>query len=226
MFFDDLNAIPSLSQKSGFSIFVMKSFPAFIAKEDANHLVIKPDDSSQIKIEQVREIIDRTKAKQTSDFFIHIIKAEAMNEKAENAFLKLLEEPSENYHFVMFVNSASSLLPTILSRGDLYIQRIKDPLNQPINAEETIKKYAKRIISAKDNDLPGLVNEIVNDKEGKKNTREFALQICETAIEILYKSYFATENIAFTKKLPKLINAYENLKQNGHIKLHLVADLC
>lgn len=226
MFFEDPENIEKLSKKSGFSIFVMRHFPEFLRREDAHHFIIEPDESGQIKIEQVREIIEKVSSRQTMDYYIYIIKAESMNEKAENAFLKALEEPAENYHFVMFVNSVSSLLPTILSRGDLYIERISNPLNQPVEATETVKKYAKRIISARSGDLPGLANEIVNDKEGKKNTREFALSICETAIEILYKSYFATENAAFLKKLPKLFSAYENLKQNGHIKLHLVADLC
>ena len=39
-------------------------------------------------------------------------------------------------------------------------------------------------------------------------------------------SYFATKNPAFLKKLPKLLTLHDNLKQNGHIKLHLIADLC
>ena len=227
MFFDDANTIENLAEKSGFSIFVLPKIPAtFCQDSDKNHLVITPDDTNQISIEKIREIIEKCRAKQTSPFFIYVFNAELMNEKAENAFLKLLEEPAKNYHFVLFTNSPTSLLPTILSRGDLYIQRIKNPLEQPVEASETIKKYAKRIISAKNSDLPRLANEITTDKEGKKNQRAFALKICETSIEILYKSYFATENPIFLRKLPKLLNLHNNLKQNGHLKLHLVADLC
>ena len=227
MFFDDANTIENLAKKSGFSIFVLPKIPATLCQDsNKNHLVITPDDTNQISIEKIREIIEKCRAKQTSPFFIYVFNAELMNEKAENAFLKLLEEPAKNYHFVLFTNSPTSLLPTILSRGDLYIQRIKNPLEQPVEASETIKKYAKRIISAKNSDLPRLANEITADKEGKKNQRAFALKICETSIEILYKSYFATENPIFLRKLPKLLTLHNNLKQNGHLKLHLVADLC
>lgn len=227
MFFDDANTIENLAKKSGFSIFVLPKIPATLCQDsNKNHLVITPDDTNQISIEKIREIIEKCRAKQTSPFFIYVFNAELMNEKAENAFLKLLEEPAKNYHFVLFTNSPTSLLPTILSRGDLYIQRIKNPLEQPVEASETIKKYAKRIISAKNSDLPRLANEITTDKEGKKNQRAFALKICETSIEILYKSYFATENPIFLRKLPKLLALHNNLKQNGHLKLHLVADLC
>ena len=88
------------------------------------------------------------------------------------------------------------------------------------------KLYAKRIISAKNSDLPNLIKDLSNEKDFKKDARFTSLQITETAIEILYKSYFATKNPAFLKKLPKLLTLHDNLKQNGHIKLHLIADLC
>lgn len=226
MFFENDSEIENIASSSGFSIFVLPTIPDTLPKVgNKNHLIIEPD-GSNITIEQIREIIDQTKTKQTKDFYIFVYHAEKMNEKAENAFLKLLEEPAENYHFVLFTNSASALLPTILSRGDLYIKRIKDPLNRPIDAPETTKLYAKRIISAKNSDLPIVIKDLSNEKDFKKDARSTSLSIIETAIEILYKSYFATENPAFLKKLPKLITLYDNLKQNGHIKLHLIADLC
>lgn len=227
MFFEDLSRIEHLAAESGFSIFVMPTTPNTLPKEsDKNHFIVIPDSTNQIKIEQIREIIEKCRTKQTSPFFIYVYHAETMNEKAENAFLKLLEEPAENYHFALFTNSPSSLLPTILSRGDLYIQRIENSLKQPIEAPEHIKKYAKAIISATNNNLVSTISSIMNDKEYKKNSRSFILQVCETAIEVCYKSFFATKNPLFLKKLAKLLTLYDNLKQNGHIKLHLVADLC
>jgi hypothetical protein len=44
-------------------------------------------------------------------------------------------------------------------------------------------------------------------------------------IEMLYKSYFKTKNQVFVKKIPKFLEAYSNIEKNGHLKLHLVADL-
>lgn len=227
MFFDTINDVEKLAENTGFSIFVLpKNTKPIIAESDKNHLVIYPEDNNQISIETIRKIIEKCQTKQTKPFFIYVYHAETMNEKAENAFLKLLEEPSKNYHFALFTNSPSALLPTILSRGDLYIKRIESPLNQPIEASETIKKYAKCIISAKSTNLASVVNDILKDKECKKNARGFVLEILETAIEMLYKAYFIKENPIFLKKLKKLLTAYDNLKQNGHIKLHLIADLC
>ena len=56
--------------------------------------------------------------------------------------------------------------------------------------------------------------------------RAYALLVLATAIEMLYKSYFITGKDVFVKKLPQFLTAYENIDKNGHIKLHLVADLC
>ena len=227
MFFDDEKDIEKLARSTGFSIFVLpNNTKPLLNGSDKNHLVIFPEDNNQIGIEKIREIIDRCRTKQTKPFFIYVFNAETMNEKAENAFLKQLEEPPENYHFALFTNSPSSLLPTILSRGDLYIKRIEKPLEQPIIADEKIKKYSRCIISAKNTDLVSIVNDLLNDKDCKKNTRDYALKVLETAIEMLYKSYFVNSNQLFLKKLEKLLLAYDNLKQNGHIKLHLIADLC
>ncbi|MBR3323811.1 hypothetical protein IKG16_02925 [Candidatus Saccharibacteria bacterium] len=227
MFFDNINDIEMLAEKSGFTIFVLPEITDNLQKEsDKNHLVIFPEDEKQITIDSVRAIIEKSQVKQTKPYYIYVYHAELMNENAENAFLKLLEEPAKNYHYVLFTDSLSALLPTIISRGDLYIKRIKNPLNAPVKCDDSIKKYAKRIISAKDRELVGIITEMLNQKEFKKNARALSMKVCETAIEILYKSYFATDNPIFLKKLPKFITAYENLKQNGHIKLHLIADLC
>ena len=166
------------------------------------------------------------KVKRTSPFYIFIQESDRMNEKAQNSFLKLLEEPSENYHICLFTSSASALLPTILSRANLYIKRIKNPLESSVEADEDIKKYAKRIITAKDRDLPIILKDLTLNKDYKKDSRKYALQVVETAIEIAYKSFFATKNSVYLKKLPNMITLYDNLNQNGHIKLHLIADLC
>lgn len=226
MFFDDLQKIPELAQRSGFSIFAIPDLAAeksyFSPK---NTLLVEPE-NGKITVDKVRDIIDFCKSKQKSDFYVVIKHAETMNEQAQNAFLKLLEEPAANYHFVLFTSSASALLETVLSRGDLFILCIKNTLETPVKGLESTKLYARRIISAKSADLPAIAEELTKKPDFKKDVRGNILKIVETAIEICYKSYFKTGNLVFLKKLEKLIVLQANLKQNGHIKLHLVADLC
>ena len=77
-------------------------------------------------------------------------------------------------------------------------------------------------VKAKPVDLPGIAEEITKKKEG---ARTRALAIVGTAIEMLYKSYYITGKEVFLKKLPKFLALYDGLYRNGHVKLHLVADL-
>ena len=51
-------------------------------------------------------------------------------------------------------------------------------------------------------------------------------KIIDAAIEIAYKSFFKTNKLQFIKKAQSLITLQENLKRNGHLKLHFIADLC
>ena len=239
MFFDDPEKIIEIARNTGFSIFVLNQ-PVKIsnkktiktAKSQTINLAVDPkdvlevkDDRGKIRVDQIREIEDHTKTKATKAQFIIVQNAETMNEAAQNAFLKLLEEPKDNYHFVLFVNSLSSLLETVLSRGEIYVLKQENPLDRPLDTDDETIESAKKLLSANFQDLTRIAAELT-DKKHHKNPREDTKKILATAIEILYKSYFKTKNPKFLNKLLKLINCYENIAANGHIKLHLVADLC
>ncbi len=218
MFFDDPAQILSIAAGENVSIFT--------AEPNANDfrpfLTITPGKTGKITIEQAREMIAATQTKQTHDQFILIKNAETIDPAAENAILKLLEEPGEHYHFILTTKEPHMLLPTILSRAKLYILKTPNPLSTPPATTPEIINLAKRLLAATGKDLPPLADEISKQKDG---AREYALKITATAIELAYKSYFATEKPVFLKKLPHLLRLYENLQANGHLKLHIVADM-
>lgn len=227
MFFNEIKKIPSFIEKSGFSILSLKSeYNLHDFFEPQNSFILEPDENNKISVEKVRELFDLCSTHKTSAYYIVINHAETMNEQAENAILKLLEEPKENYHFVLFVNEPTELLPTILSRANIYIERVKDQQEKPVQAETDIKFYAKRIIAAKSSDLLSIYNDISKEKEFKKNSRLYLHKIIDAAIEIAYKSFFKTNKLQFIKRAESLITLQENLKRNGHLKLHFIADLC
>ena len=227
MFFEDLQKIPNLIQKSGFSIIALKSEYNLSDFFDPKHsYILLPDDDGKIKVEKVRELFDLCVTQRKDAYYIVIDHAEALNEQAENAILKLLEEPKENYHFILFTKEPTVLLPTILSRANIYMERVKNPEDKPVQAESDTKFYAKRIITAKSSDLLKIYEDISKEKMFKKNSRLYLEDIISAAIEISYKSFFKTNKLTFVKKIESLIKLQENLKQNGHIKLHFIADLC
>lgn len=217
MFFDNLKKIPEIAEKSGCSIFVI---PDKEKIEIKNAFILEPTNRATITIDQVREVLGQLTVKQTQKQFILIRPADKLSEEAENAVLKSLEEPGDNIHFVLVTSRPSKLLPTILSRAALYI--LKRESMEKIDADEKTKLLAKRIIAAKPTDLLKIAEELTAKKDG---ARERVLEVLGIAIEIAYKSYFVTEKRAFLNKIPKMLEAYENIAKNGHIKLHLVADL-
>ena len=220
MFFDSVAEIPRIAKKSGTSIFVM---PDEIAVEIKNAIVLEPVGKTVISIEQVKEMLLKLSLKQTKEQFVVVRPADKLGLEAANALLKNLEEPGEKLHFVLITSVSSRLLPTILSRAMIYFLKDEKGFNLEIQADPKIKILAKQLIAAKPADLAPIMTEITSKKDG---VRSYTLEILSVAIEMLYKSYFLTSKPIFIKKIPKFLTAYENINRNGHIKLHLVADLC
>ncbi len=80
------------------------------------------EDSMQIKIAEVRALLGRAAMKPMSapaKLFV-IEPAEALNESAQNALLKTLEEPEGHTVIVLICHAAEKLLPTIRSRTQAY----------------------------------------------------------------------------------------------------------
>jgi len=220
MFFDDSSQIPVIAKNTGFTIFVTTPKVELFPKNAT--FVLESDET--IKVDMIREISDLVKTRKTHDFFIIIKDSSMLNIAAQNAFLKLLEEPNDHYHFVFFTKNPSTLLPTVLSRANIFVEKTLQSLDAPVDADDKIKDLAKRLLVAKPAEIISIAT-MITDKKQKK-PREKALKILSVTIEICYKSYFLTQNPAFLKKLAKFIKTYENIAANGHVKLHLVADLC
>lgn len=219
MFFESADEILKIAGRVGAAIFVM---PDEVQFEIKNALVLKPEGKAVITIEQAREMMARLMVRQTSEQFVIIRPAEKLGPDAANALLKSLEEPGEKVHFVLVTNKPSELLKTILSRASIYFLRVNTEVDGDILVDARLKDLAKRLIVARPADLVVLAEEICKKKEG---VREYALNVLAVTIEMLYKSYFRTGNQAFIKKIPAFLTAHENINRNGHIKLHLVADL-
>jgi len=219
MFFEQLSEISNIATKSGCSIFVV---PKNTEVEIRSAWLLRPETKTKITIEQVREVLEKFVTKQTQPQLVLIRPADLLTEEAANAILKNLEEPQENVHFLLVTDDLSKLLKTVVSRASVYVWRGGiTPINQ-IAADKKIKDLAKRFLVARPNELVDLAEEVAKKKD---SVRVYALEILGTAIEMAYKTYFLTGKKAFLDKLPKFLTAYENISQNGHVKLHLVADL-
>src|SRR5918995_2067430 len=84
----------------------------------ADVLVVEPGDSGSIKIEQVRDVIDRAGYRpfEGRRRVVIVDQADALGANAQDAILKTLEEPPPASVFVLITDRPDMLLPTVRSR--------------------------------------------------------------------------------------------------------------
>jgi len=81
-------------------------------------LIVEPGDSGAIKIDQVRDLIDRAAYRpfEGRRRVVIIDQADALVPQAQNALLKTLEEPPSLSVFMLVTSRPDALLPTVRSR--------------------------------------------------------------------------------------------------------------
>ena len=81
-------------------------------------VIVEPGDSGAIKIDQVRDIVDRSMYRpfEGRRRVVIIDQADALVAAAQNALLKTLEEPPSSSVFILVTSRPDVLLPTVRSR--------------------------------------------------------------------------------------------------------------
>ncbi len=150
-------------------------------------LVVEPDDTGSIKIEQAREVID---AAQYRPFEGHrrvviVDEADAMGKPAQSALLKILEEPPSASVFVLVSSRADSLLSTVLSRcyrlrfGPLAVEEIVKMLMSDHGRTEP---EARALAVDADGSLGrALAADTVNVTEARSDSQKLLVEIARTS---------------------------------------------
>ena len=99
--------------------------------ENTNYKLIKTeDDSKVIKVDQIRELLDKIYLK-SDKRIICIQDAEKLNISSANSLLKIIEEPPLGTKFILITSKISSIIPTIISRST--ILKCNNPSNDDVN---------------------------------------------------------------------------------------------
>jgi DNA polymerase III delta prime subunit len=108
---------PHASLLSGVRGVGLRTIAMYIAESlQSTPLIIDQDEKGIINIESIRTLYRQTSGKKTKAQVVIIDDAEKMSLGAQQAFLKLLEEPTQNTVFVLTSHQPQQLLGTILSR--------------------------------------------------------------------------------------------------------------
>ncbi len=218
-----LEQLITVAAKTNFAIFELPSEIVFAdIMPNAYHLRAQ-EDKKGILVEQVRELGNIVNSKQSSDLYIVVEEAENMVEAAANTFLKTLEEPRDLVHFVFLTRNSSALLPTIRSRAHCFRLESHKHITDAPEIDPEILDLAKTYISLDASSVASFADKIAKTKPNTQRARQKALEILDAAIVLLYKSYFKTNNAQFLKKLESLLKTEEAIRQNGNLKLQLIA---
>lgn len=142
--------------------------------ESGNHPnidIIKPSGAS-IKIKQIREVIAKVSKKPFENGYKVLIidEADKMTQDAQDAFLKTLEEPPANTVFILLAENQNSLLPTVVSRCQVfYLQKIAKQQIESYLLEKfscDIEQISFAATAA--NGIIGRAIEMLNDQELQK----------------------------------------------------------
>ena len=209
-------------------------------------------DVGKIYVKQARELVQKTRIALKKNKVYIIYKASTMNEQAQNAFLKSLEEPNSSTFYILLVNNVHSLLPTVLSRSQ--ILKIT-PLNNDASLKlipDNIPANIKQQILFVANGNPLLINKLVNDSSlisqysahittaksfltastyqklitinKLKDSREDAIATLDALIKIL-NTTIKTPDKQLLTLLNNALNARNDLLSNLNVRLTLIHHL-
>jgi len=134
----------------------------------------------ELKIEDVREI-EKLAYISEKDKKLIVIAAEKFNIFAQNALLKLIEEPPKNVDFLIVTKSKYSLLDTILSRVALERKIFEE--NEEFELKPITNEYILELLTSnmEKDDIKKLLKSIIKNKD----LSEESLKILNDAIIML-----------------------------------------
>ncbi len=131
-------------------------------------ITVETIDNKAISIAQIRELYTRTR---TGDPLLVIVRdAHTMSREAQNAFLKLLEEPPKHVKFILTTQNSQSMLPTIVSRTT-YVNLTpphKDDLVAYVHSLNAHDKTELARLAVTTENLPGKLITSTKDDESKQ----------------------------------------------------------
>lgn len=222
-----------------------------LAKSSGAVAQIVGDEAGNITIQTVRELYVRTRSKTSQKEIFILDNAEGMGRDAQNAFLKLLEEPNKTTYFILTAHDKSALLPTILSRVQVVeVKRMTRPASAALLRAHGVTeadKLAQLLFIA--SGLPAELLRLTADEAYQRGRIAAASQAKQFLTGTMYQRIAmississrdeATEMLALSlqmlrvqlgqhrttdvlHKINMIVAAKERIEANGHIRTQLL----
>lgn len=181
--------------------------------------------SRNFTVDAVREIRDDAFiVPNESDRKIYILKnAQNMNEQAQNAILKILEEPPTYVFFIIVTTSKSTMLETVLSRVQVY-SLLSDEGEITEKEENAVKGFVTALLNVNESALMEQTAVFQKNNQFAKSVLSLLSEVFRDAL--VKKSGFERE-FRFAKEVKILANAVtaKNLIQLCAVCDELVASI-
>ena len=143
-------------------------------------IVIEPEEDKEIKIFQIRALCAALSLKSYSAPFKAVIinQAHYLNQEAQSAFLKLLEEPRGSTIFILITEYPEMLLPTVLSR----VERLRFYSSSNFVLSQGEKEKTSKIIRSDLAKLFQYAKDLTDDPQNLRKTLEVWLAYFREAL--------------------------------------------
>ncbi|MCH9659834.1 MAG: DNA polymerase III subunit gamma/tau [Bacteroidetes bacterium] len=202
--------------------------------EDFAFNIFELDAASNNSVDDIRNLIDQVRIPpQVGHYKVYIIdEVHMLSSAAFNAFLKTLEEPPKHAIFILATTEKHKIIPTILSRCQIFdfrritVNDIKGQLAEVAKSEQIeADDDALHIIAQKADgamrDALSIFDRVVSFS-GKKLTRQ---AVTENLNVLDYTYYFKVTDLLLTNAIPEALLLYDDILSKGFDGHHFISGL-
>ncbi|SNR58151.1 DNA polymerase-3 subunit gamma/tau [Lutibacter agarilyticus] len=204
------------------------------SEDDFAFNIFELDAASNNSVDDIRSLTDQVRIPpQTGKYKVYIIdEVHMLSQAAFNAFLKTLEEPPAHAIFILATTEKHKIIPTILSRCQIfdfkrigvldakkYLEKIAKEEN--INAEDDALHIIAQKADGAMRDALSIFDRVVSFS-GNELTRK---AVTENLNVLDYDEYFITTDFLLQNKIPEVLIHFNTILAKGFEGHHFISGL-
>ena len=203
-------------------------------ESDYDYNIFELDAANNAGVEDIRTLIDQFRIPpQIGKYKVYIIdEVHMLSKPAFNAFLKSLEEPPKHVIFILATTEKNKIIPTILSRCQIFEfkkidhLKIENSLNK-ICKENKIdfEEEALNLIASKSDgamrDALVMFDRLVTFTNGNLSLKDVSINLNTLDID----TYFKFSELIFSSSIPEILTKYNEIVKMGFDGLSFIDGL-